>query len=91
MKGKTTAKTPPLIQPQFDKEIDKLIQIQQYIIIDLMFVNGYTYLIAVFEPSEYLEIKRIKSKDSNEVVKAIEKCLNFMKKKGFIIKMENQP
>jgi len=52
-----------------------------------MFVNGYTYLIAVFEPSEYVEIKRIKSKDSNEVVKAIEKCLNFMKKKGFIIKL----
>ena len=50
----------------FSSDIKSLVQREQTMLVDLMFENGLIYIIGIFYPSDYLEIKRIKGKNSGK-------------------------
>ena len=57
LKGKTTAHRPPVVVPEYiSKKL--LARKAQVLYVDIMFVNGRAYLIGVFKPLDYVEVKR---------------------------------
>ena len=88
LKGKTTAKKAPIVPlDSVSSDIKSLVQREQTMLVDLMFVNGLIYIIGIFNPSDYLEIKRIKGKNSEEILRGIKEMIHYLEKKGFQIKL----
>ena len=82
LKGKTTSKKPPVVTYELNEEEKIMLQRKQVLYIDLLFVNGCTYLIGLYSPSEYLEIMRMTSRSNNEMLKALKKMFSYMQKCG---------
>ena len=83
MKGKTTASKPPIVERE---DIAPIIQREQTAYIDIMFVNNNLYLVCLYNPSEYLEVRKLKGKSEDELALALNKSLNFMERSGFNIR-----
>ena len=79
LKGKTTAKKAPIVPlDSISSDIKSLVQREQTMLVDLMFVNGLIYIIGIFNPSDYLEIKRIKGKNSEEILRGIIEMIHYL-------------
>ena len=83
IKGKTTAKTAPTVDVEDDPIIKGIVQKQQFVYIDLMFVDGAIYLIGVYSPSGYGFAKRINSKKISDILDALNNSIAFMRRAGF--------
>jgi len=86
LKGKTTAKKAPILQlDSNDAEIRGLIQRDQVMLVDIMYVNSSIYLLSIFMPSGYTDIKKLKARSHSELLRAIKGGMEFMVKAGFNI------
>ena len=85
LKGKTTARTPPVVIPEYIDPSKLYARKRQVMYADIMFVNGKSYLIAVFAPLGYVEVKKLKSKGNKDVLSAVLTCVSYLRKKGFVI------
>jgi len=87
LKGKTTATRAPTVDVTEQKIIQQVIQKQQVCYMDIMFVNKLPYLIVVYDPSNYVIVRRLLGRDHINMLDQIKNATTFMKKKGFIITM----
>ena len=88
LKGKTTAKKAPGAQfdsDSTDKVIKGVMQRDQVMHIDIMFVESSMYMVTVFTPSGYSEIKKLKAKGHAEMLRVINACRSYMTRAGFNI------
>ena len=84
LKGKTTSHKAqleeelPLIKQQFE---------DQTMYLDLMFVNGLPFLIAVVNPLEYVMVNKLSKRDNYTLWGSLESNIHHITKYGFKIKM----
>ena len=84
LKGKTTSHKAqleeelPLINQQFE---------DQTMYLDLMFVNGLPFLIAVINPLEYVMVNKLSKRDNWTLWVSLESNIHHITKYGFKIKM----
>jgi hypothetical protein len=85
LKGKTTSH-----KAQLEEEIPILKTKQfesQTMYLDLMFVNGLPFLIAVVNPLEYVMVNKLSKRDNWTLWGSLESDINHITKYGFKIKM----
>ena len=80
VKGKTVSH-----KAELQEEIVTLsnqIKADQTMFVDLMFVNGVSYLISVFKPLEYVAVTKIAKKDINTLLNTTISHMNIVRKHG---------
>lgn len=85
LKGKTTSH-----KAQLEEELPTTIVKQfehQTMYLDLMFVNGLPFLIAVINPLEYVMVNKLAKRDEYSLWTSIESNINHITKYGFKIRM----
>ena len=83
LKGKT-----PSHQAQIEEEqpiLDKLQERNQIMYIDLMFLNGNPFLIAVVKPLEYVMVNKLNKRDNLTLWTSLESDIRHITKYGFSI------
>jgi len=83
LKGKTTAHRGPVVMPEYIDSKRLLARKVQVLYVDIMFVNGRAYLIGVFKPLDYVEVKKLRDKSKKELEKALKTILQYVQRKGF--------
>jgi hypothetical protein len=84
LKGKTTTHKSPVVKLD---QVSGRIQRDQVCNIDLMFVEGKTFLLNVVEPLNYTYCSELFRKTGAEIKKAILKQLSHLRARGFEAKM----
>ena len=86
IKGKSTASKGEVISNDDDYDnYNTTLNKKQSAHGDLMFVNGRGFLINVFIDSEYVMVTRVNSKKREDILAALKRQFNEMKKQGFVV------
>ena len=83
IKGKTTANKGKPEVLEKDNIITRILQVDQTIYVDLLYFNGKVYLLTLFQPSEYIDVRLLRGRNQEELLFSIKKALKFMKNCGF--------
>jgi hypothetical protein len=79
LKGKTTRSHPESYDGQ-EKRAPVLVKEQQIIYIDIMYVNGESYLIGVFKPLDYISIRKLKTRKISDIFQKLKLCIDHIKR-----------
>ena len=81
LKGKTTSHKSP-IQTEIEL-VKSIVQTDQTMCSDLMFVNGRPFFVSVFLPSDFVMVSKIKSKSELNLLQPMLSQLRHVKNRGF--------
>jgi Reverse transcriptase (RNA-dependent DNA polymerase) len=85
LKGKTTARRPPVVKAQDEEYLKGVVQREQALYMDLMYVQGMMYLITVAQPSDFVAVTKLSGKSKGLLNEALKRRLAQFERAGFTV------